>query len=108
MEYREAPNEGADYADAKYVGISRSAEKPDGRCRRSHEQDAVNLSPIRGVFVLMTLVVVVVICWQKFFRFAGIPYGSRLLQFHLGHDKSPSLSILTARAITLSRSVPRR
>jgi len=55
MEYRKSTNERADYADAHYVGIPRPTEKPNGRSCGGDKQDAVDLSPIQHMFVLVAV-----------------------------------------------------
>src|SRR2546429_6555493 len=61
MEYRETTNDRTDYADTSYVGIPCATKNQNGRCRRSHEQDAVDLPPIQRMFVLVAAVMVGVI-----------------------------------------------
>jgi hypothetical protein len=58
MEDRKASDEGAKHTDASYIWISRASEKPDGRGSCGNKQDAINLSPIERMFVVMIVFVV--------------------------------------------------
>jgi hypothetical protein len=80
MEYWESTNECANYADARYVGIPRTTEKPNGGSGGGDKQDPVDLSPVQRMFVLVAVFVAGKIKRLPLFDFFHIPGNFGLFQ----------------------------
>src|ERR1700681_1259607 len=51
VKYRETAHQGANYADASYIGVPRAAEKPNGPRSYGDKQYSVDLPPTERVCV---------------------------------------------------------